>query len=126
MSDFYRDLPLNLTPNPVTGDVPVAKNEIAVKKSLINLIRTPRGSKPFDPDYGSSVFDYLFAPADEQTSLDINEELAETIKKYEPRVTVTAIESNIDEFFGIEVTVEYYINNFSALQTLTTNITRTS
>lgn len=126
MSDFFKDLPLNLTPNPVTGDVPIAKNESAVKKSLMNLIRTPKGSKPFNPDFGSTVFEYLFQPADQQTELDLNEELADTIKQYEPRVTVISIESKIDENSGIEVTVEYYVQNSTQLQTLTTNITRTS
>lgn len=126
MSNFFKDLSLNLTPNPVTGDISVVKNEYAVKKSLINLIRTPRGSKPFNPNFGSTVFEYLFAPADQQTELDLNEELADTIKKYEPRVTVIAIESIIDENSGIEITVDYYVQNSTQLQTLTTNITRTS
>jgi phage baseplate assembly protein W len=126
MSDFFKDLPLNLTPNPVTGDVPVAKNETAVKKALMNLLRTPRGSKPFDPNYGSPVFDYLFAPGDEQTQLDLNEDIADVIKKYEPRAFVVAVESKIDENSGIEVSVDYYVQNSTQLQTLSTNITRTS
>lgn len=123
---FYKDLPLTLIVNPVTGDVPSAKDEVAVKKSLITLIRTPKGSKPFNPDFGSTAFNYLFAPADEQSRIDLNEEIAETIKRFEPRVTVMAIESSIDENSGVEITIEYYVNNTSQLQTLTTNITRTS
>lgn len=126
MSDFFKDLPLNLTPNPVTGDVPVAKNEVAVKKALITLIRTPKGAKPFNPDYGSTIFDYLFAQGDQQTELDLNEETADVIRKYEPRVTVVSIDSKIDENSGIEVTIEYYVQNSTELQTLTTNITRTT
>lgn len=126
MSDFFKDLPLNLTPNPVTGDVPVAKNEVAVKKALLNLLRTPIGSKPFDPAYGSPVFEYLFAQADEQTQSDLNEDIADAIKKYEPRAFVVAIESKIDENSGVEIAVDYYVQNSTQLQTLTTNITRTS
>lgn len=124
-NEFFKDLSLNLTPNPVTGDITVVKNENAVKKALINLIRTPKGSKPFNPDYGSTVFNYLFAQADEQSQLDLNEELADTIRRFEPRVNLIAIESSIDDN-GVEVTVEYYVLNSSQLQSLTTNITRTS
>ena len=51
----YKDLPLNLTPNPVTGDTPPATNENAVKKALINLIKTPLGSRPFSPEYGTRL-----------------------------------------------------------------------
>jgi|LakMenEpi03Aug12_release.lakeMendotaPanAssembly.Ray.scaffolds.fasta_scaffold304271_4 phage baseplate assembly protein W len=126
MSDFFKDLPLNLTPNPITGDVPVAKNETAVKKALINLIRSPKGSKPFDPAYGSPVFNYLFSQADEQSRVELNEEIAEVIRKYEPRAFVIAIETKLDEDYGIEVIVEYYVKNSPQLQTLTTNISRTS
>ncbi len=124
MSDFFKDLPLNLTPSPVSGDVPVAKNETAVKKALINLLRTPRGAKPFDPDYGSPIFDYLFSPADEQTQSDLNEDIADVIKRYETRALIVAIESNIDDA-GIELIVEYYVKNVTQLQTLSTNVTRT-
>lgn len=124
MSDFFKDLPLNLTPSPVSGDVPVARNETAVKKALINLLRTPRGAKPFDPDYGSPIFDYLFSPADEQTQSDLNEDIADVIRRYETRALIVAIESNIDDA-GIELIVEYYVKNVTQLQTLSTNVTRT-
>lgn len=124
-NEFFKDLSLNFTPNPVTGDISIVKNEAAVKKALTNLLRTPKGSKPFNPDYGSTVFNYLFAQADEQSQLDLNEELADTIRRFEPRVNLIAIESTIDDY-GIEVTVEYYVLNSSQLQSLTTNITRTS
>jgi phage baseplate assembly protein W len=123
---FYKDLSLNLTPNPITGDTPPATNEAAVKKALINLIRTPLGTKPFSPDYGTKVYDYLFAPADSSTESDINDEINRCIERFEPRVKVASITTNMDGD-GIEIIVNYYVTTISnAQQTLTTTITRTS
>jgi phage baseplate assembly protein W len=123
---IYKDLSLNLTPNPVTGDTPPATNENAVKKALLNLIRTPLGTKPFSPEYGTRLYDFLFSPADAETESDINEELNQCIEKFEPRVKIVSITTNMEDD-GIEIILNYYVITISpALQTLTTTITRTS
>ena len=123
---FYKDLSLNLTPNPVTGDTPPATNESAVKKALINLIRTPLGTRPFSPEYGTRIYDFLFMPADAATEGDINDELNNCITKFEPRVTIVSITTDMKDD-GIEVTLNYYVTSVStAQQTLTTTISRTS
>lgn len=122
---FFKDLSLNLTPNPVTGDTPPAANENAVKKALINLIRTPLGTRPFSPEYGTRLYDFLFKPADSETEADINDELNNCITKFEPRVKVVSITTNMNDD-GIEIELNYYVVNVSAQQTLTTTITRTS
>ena len=122
---FFKDLSLNLTPNPVTGDTPPATNENAVKKALINLIRTPLGTKPFSPEYGTRLYDFLFMPADSSTESDINDELHNCITKFEPRVTIVSITTSMGED-GIEINLNYYVNNVSGQQSLSTIITRTS
>ena len=123
---IYKDLSLNLTANPVTGDTPPATNENAVKKALINLIKTTLGTKPFSPEYGTRLYDFLFGPADAQTESEINDELNQCITKFEPRVTVVSITTDMSND-GIEIQLNYYVTNVStAPQTLTTTITRTS
>jgi phage baseplate assembly protein W len=121
---FFSDLPLNFIANPITLDIPTLKNEAAVKRALLNLIKTPVGSRPFRPDYGSKIYDYLFEPADVSTELEINEELAREIQKYEPRVQLISIESNIEEQQGIKIKIVYYVINSPSPQTLETVITR--
>lgn len=122
---FYSDLPLNFKINPITGDIPTAKNELAVKKSLINLMKTPVGSRPFAPEYGTRLSDFLFELADSETEFRLNDEIAQTIERFEPRVTLVAIETNINEN-GIEIKIEYYIVNIPDLQQLQTTVTRTA
>lgn len=122
---IYSDIPLSFTPNPITGDVTPVGNERAVKNALINLLRTPIGSKPFDPEYGSNIDRYIFEPADSITESELNEEIATTVKKFEPRVKLTAIETSIEDY-GIDIRLEYYVVNVPGQQVLETTITRTS
>ena len=122
---FFKDLPLNITPNPVTGDIPIATNEMAVKKALINLLRTPIGSRPFNPEYGTRLYEFLFNQADAESESDINNELNDVITKYEPRVKIISITTNIEDY-GIDVSIDYYVVNVRGIQTLSTTITRTS
>ena len=123
MASAFSDLPLTFKLNPITGDIPPARNESAVKKALINLIRTPVGTRPFAPEYGTRIYDYLFEPADSQTELRLNDDLAQAIERFEPRARLAAIETSIQDN-GIEVKIEYYVVNVPQLQQLETVITR--
>jgi phage baseplate assembly protein W len=125
MSKIFSDLSLTLKINPINGDVPPVLNENAVKKALINLIRTPIKSRPFMPEYGTRIYDYLFEPADTQTEILLNDEIAQAIERFEPRANLVSIETNIQEN-GIEIKIEYYVVNIPILQQLETVDTRTA
>lgn len=121
---FFSDLPLNFIANPITADISTLKNEAAVKRALLNLLKTPRGSRPFRPDYGTRVYDYLFDQADSSTEYEINDILGKEIQRFEPRVRLSLIETNIEDQHGIKIRIEYFIVNDPAPQTLETVITR--
>jgi phage baseplate assembly protein W len=120
----YSDVSLSFAINPISGDIPTVKDESAVKAALFNLIRTPVGTKPSNMDYGTRLDEYLFALGDGQTEVEINEEIASAIERFEPRVMVVSVESNIIDQ-GVEIIVEYYVKNFKDMQVLRTLITRT-
>jgi phage baseplate assembly protein W len=120
----YSDISLSLVPNPLSGDVRPVTDEAAVKNSLLNLIRTPVGTRPSNLDYGSRVDEYLFAPADAEAEAELNEEVASSIERFEPRAMVVSVESNILDY-GVEIIVEYYVKNFKDKQILRTVISRT-
>lgn len=117
---FYKDLNLNFTPHPVSGDVVPLTDETAIRRALLNLIKTKRGTRPFRPDFGSDVYNYLFksGPFAEDS---LNRSLHETIRRNEPRVTVNSIESTIDDV-NIEIKINYTIRNASIIRTIETAI----
>lgn len=120
---YFSDFSLSFIPHPVTGDIVAIKEETAVKNALINLLRSPVGNRPFDPDYGVNLQRYLFEPADALTENEINEDLAYAIKTFEPRVELVSITSEMVEY-GVNITITYFVKNVPGLQTLETTITR--
>lgn len=119
---FYKDLSLDFTPHPISGDIRPVTNETAIRRSLSNLIRTRKGDRPFRPDYGSTVHKYLFDHGIFAEN-ELNKSLYDTIQKFEQRIVVTKIESKFQSG-GIDVTVDYIIKNINVVGTFQTTITR--
>ena len=86
VSRSYKDISLSFDPHPITKDLPVLKNENAIRRSVRNLVQTIPGERFFNPILGSSVSDYLFGIINFGTSSIIKEEILTTIENFEPRV----------------------------------------
>jgi phage baseplate assembly protein W len=123
--EFYKDLPLDFTPHPVSGDVRPIVNEVAVKRAISNLINTKRGSKPFRPEYGTKIRDYLFDSQDIFTENEIKKHLKETIEKFEPRVSVRNIKVDFVDL-GFKIQIDLIIANVNQLIQVPLTISRTA
>jgi phage baseplate assembly protein W len=123
--NFYKDLPLDFTPHPVTGDVRPIVNEVAVRRSLSNLINTSKGSRPFMPDYGSSVKNYLFSRNGVFTLYELKNSLRRDIEKYEKRISLRDIKIDYSDD-GFDIKLEYVIKNASGIANLQTTVKRTT
>ena len=123
--NFYKDLPLDFTPHPVTGDVRPIVNEVAVRRSLSNLINTTKGSRPFMPDYGSSVKNYLFSRNGAFTLYELKKSLRRDIEKYEKRISLRDIKIDYSDD-GFDIKLEYVIKNASGIANLQTTVKRTA
>ena len=123
--NFYKDLPLDFTPHPVTGDVRPITNEVAVRRSLSNLINTTKGSRPFMPDYGSSVKNYLFSRNGAFTLYELKNSLRRDIEKYEKRISLKDIKIDYSDD-GFDIKLEYVIKNASGIANLQTTVKRTA
>ena len=122
-SYYFSDFSLSMIPHPTTGDLVTIKEEAAVKNALMNLLRSPVGSKPFDPNYGVNIDRYMFEQADALTENEINEDIGYAIKTFEPRVELISVTSEINGY-GLDITITYFVKNVPNLQTLETTITR--
>lgn len=121
---FYKDLPLDFTPNPVTGDVRPVTNEVAIKRSIKNLILTQKGTKPFMPDYGTNIKKYLFSSLNPFEIVDMEREIANAIQRNESRIILKKVEALADNNHGVKITVEYTIKNMNLESSLTTTLQR--
>jgi len=68
---IYSDILSNFNIHPIKKDLVRLTNEEAVKKSIINLIFTNKGERPFQPFIGSSIRQYLFELMSPQVQNDI-------------------------------------------------------
>lgn len=108
----FSDLDLNFTMHPVKKDINRHTNEAAVVNSIKNLILTNHYERPFQPDIGSNVRRILFENMDTITATTLRNEIAQTVKNYEPRVSISKLEVTADyENNGFTVNMEFYVIN---------------
>jgi phage baseplate assembly protein W len=84
----YSDLDFTFRRNPVTDAVSVKRDVEAVKQSIINILSTNRGERPFIPDFGANIRSYLFENFDGVTASLVEEQIRVALANYEPRVRV--------------------------------------
>jgi len=97
----YTDLHLDLTvqKNVGLGDKPIDSNDIkvdtdieAIKNSIRNIFSTRKGQKLLNPDFGTSLEQFLFQSVTEFQANIIGNTILNDLKKYEPRVEVLKVE----------------------------------
>ena len=120
---FFKDLSLDFTPHPVSGDVRPIINETAIKRSLMNLIRTKKGTRPFNPEYGCDLSEYLFSYEPGFSEFNMKQEILDSIVRNEPRVIVDSIVIKYEEY-GITLDIQYIIKNINRVGSITTSLAR--
>ena len=110
VSRAFKDISLSFTPHPITKDLPVLRNENAIKKSVRNLIQTIPTERFFNSVLGSEVRDSLFEFVDFGTESVIQNQILITLENFEPRIENVNVEveprPDLNEF---EVTVFFNI-----------------
>tara|TARA_R100001440_G_scaffold5673_4_gene12087 strand:+ start:287 stop:688 length:402 start_codon:yes stop_codon:yes gene_type:complete len=110
VSRAFKDISLSFSPHPVTKDLPILKNEDAIKRSVRNVVETIPTEKFFNPDFGSDVYKSLFDFVDFGTANIIQDQIETSINNFEPRVDNVRVDvdprPDENEF---EVTVIYDI-----------------
>lgn len=74
------------------NDVARTAGARAVKNSMLGIIMTKRGSRPFDPAFGSDLALMLFENMTPLTADTIQKNITSAIRNYEPRVYSLLVE----------------------------------
>ena len=94
ISRSFKDISLSFIPHPVTKDLPVLKNENAIRRSVRNIVETIPTEKFFDSDFGSDVYKSLFDFVDFGTASIIQDQIKTCIANFEPRVNNVGVQVN--------------------------------
>lgn len=111
-TEIFSDLDLSFAAHPITGAVNRKTNRLAVRQSVKNLVLTNFYERPFQPDIGCGIRNYLFEPLTEITRKLIEEAIRETVENYEPRADIIAIQvEEYPETHTLAVSLAFMILN---------------
>lgn len=74
------------------GDFAMVSGIDVLINSIRNLLLTPLGFYPFDPEYGSLLYQKLFEMSDEQTKEEIIYEIKYRVQRYDDRVKIQSVD----------------------------------
>lgn len=86
ISRSFKDISLSFEPHPITKDLPILKNESAIRRSVRNIVQTIPTEKFFNPLFGSDVRKSLFDFVDFGTASVISDQIQTSIENFEPRI----------------------------------------
>ena len=110
VSREFRDISLSFTKHPVTNDIVALKNEDAIKRSVVNLIRTQLGERFFEPIIGTSLEGSLFELSHPEIRISLEGEIKILLENYEPRISTTSVRVDPSpDDYELNVTITYDI-----------------
>lgn len=96
ISRGFKDISLSFLRHPVTNDIATLSNEDAIKKSVVNLVRTKIGERFFNSLLGSSVENSLFELASSGFFDPLQEEITTLLNNFEPRIILRAVNISLE------------------------------
>jgi phage baseplate assembly protein W len=95
----YKDLDFTFKQNPNTNDVGIKKNNASISQSVLNILRTNHGERPFNYGFGANLRQYLFENITNITAANISTSINIALKNFEPRIEVlnTNIQAKADD-----------------------------
>jgi phage baseplate assembly protein W len=91
IESIHTDLNIHFSKNQFTSDISLVKDVYSIRQSLINIIMTIPGEKPFKRNFGTIINDSLFDNFNYVDSIPIMQQIKFTINRYEPRVQIENI-----------------------------------
>lgn len=114
MSSKYKfsDIDLDFGKNPVSGDINMVKDDVAIKRSVRNLVLTSRLERLFQPEIDCRLSQSLFENMTPVTEVRMEQAIRYTLNRYEPRIEVVDIVVGArQEANAVSITIAFRIKN---------------
>lgn len=120
----YKDIDLTFAKRP-DNDVYKKSDAAAVKQSVKNILLTNYAEKPFVPEFGANLNDFLFNLDTEFDSDLIEESIIQAINDYEPRAQVLNVNVTTNgEYHEVIATVTFRVLSTNDTVTIELDLTR--
>ena len=104
----YRDLDLDMLVHPMTKDIVGRSDVDAINGSIIRIIRTQRGERVFQSNFGSTIYNSLFEPMNIETRVVLEGAIEQAIRRFEKRCDLQGVVVEADpDRNGYAVTIVY-------------------
>lgn len=91
ISRKFKDISLSFVRNPVTNDILSINDADAIKKSVINLVRTKTGERFFNSLIGSQVENSMFELQSPEVAYSLELDIRTLLKNFEPRISLSSV-----------------------------------
>ena len=120
----YSDIDLTLAKKP-NNDVYKKNDAAAVKQSVKNILLTNYAEKPFLPEYGANLNDFLFNLDTEFDDDLLEDAIVQAIRDYEPRARVLNVNVNTQpEYNTVVATITFRVVSTNELVSVDLDLTR--
>lgn len=114
ISRGFKDISLSFTKHPITNDILILRNEDAIKRSVINLVRTQIGERFFNNLLGTSIESSMFELTTSDITTVLKEEISTLLNNFEPRIRFRNVAIEIVEDYNeLNISIEYDIVGLS-------------
>lgn len=96
-SRSFKDISLTFAKNPVTNDILPVKNEDAIKKSVMNLVKTRLGERFFNDLLGTDLDNTLFELGSPALAANLESRIEVLLRNFEPRIDNLKVEVVFEE-----------------------------
>ena len=122
--ETYKDVDFTFKQNPNTNDVGIKKDNASIIQSVLNILRTNHGERPFNYNFGANLRSYLFENMTNITAAQMSTSVSTALANHEPRlevlnvniqaramenevtITVTGMVRSSNEVLDISTTIE--------------------
>ena len=91
ISRKFKDISLSFVRNPVTNDILAINDADAIKKSVVNLVRTRVGERFFNSLIGSRIEDSMFELQTPEIAYSLELDIKALLKNFERRISLGSV-----------------------------------
>ena len=108
----FSDLDLDFDIHPNTKQLNTLVSDVAVVRSLKNLIFTSHYERPFHPEIGCKIKNSLYDNIMPSTAITIQKSIEEVVNNFEPRVDLTSVRVIAQpDKNAYHVTIKFFVIN---------------
>jgi phage baseplate assembly protein W len=98
-----------------TGSIALVVREREIEQAICLILGTSPGERPMRPEFGCSISDYVFGPANASTAGMIAYEVRRALDRWEPRIDVEDVQVSFDQvdLGTLYIDVRYVIRGFN-------------